>query len=192
MMVSITMKYCSECGSEVSFVIPEGDNRERHVCDRCGVIHYINPRIIAGTLPVHEGRILLCRRAIESRKGFWTLPAGFMENGETSAEAAARETIEEAEAEVRLHGLYTVFNLPHISQVYLFYRADLVDGQYGVGVESLETRLFDEQEIPWDELAFPTIHRTLRHYFRDRKLDHYPVHSEDLTPPYRKPQTDSQ
>lgn len=181
------MKYCSECGSQVSFVIPEGDNRERHVCDSCGIIHYINPRIIAGTLPVHDSKILLCRRAIEPRKGFWTLPAGFMENGETSAEAAARETIEEAEAQVNLHGLYTVFNLPHISQVYLFYRADVVDGKYGVGVESLETQLFDEQDIPWNELAFPTIYRTLKHYFKDRKINQFPVHSEDLVPPYRKP-----
>ncbi|MBA53627.1 MAG: NUDIX hydrolase [Pseudomonadales bacterium] len=181
------MKYCSECGSEVSFKVPEGDNRERHVCDGCGVIHYINPRIIAGTLPTYEGKVLLCRRAIEPRKGYWTLPAGFMENGETSAEAAARETIEEAEARVNIHGLYTVFNLPHISQVYLFYRADVIDGQYGVGVESLESQLFDEQDIPWNELAFPTIHRTLQHYFEDRKTDQFPVRTEDLRPPYRKP-----
>ncbi len=170
----------------MSFKVPEGDNRERHVCDSCGVIHYINPRIIAGTLPVYEGKILLCRRAIEPRKGYWTLPAGFMENGETSSQAAARETIEEAEAEVNLQGLYTVFNLPHISQVYMFYRAELIDGKYGVGEESLDTQLFEEQEIPWDELAFPTIHRTLKHYFEDRKSDHYPVRTEDLRPPYRK------
>lgn len=181
------MKYCSECGSEVSFKIPEGDNRERHVCDNCGIIHYINPRIIAGTVPVYDGKVLLCRRAIEPRKGYWTLPAGFMENGETTAEAAARETIEEAEANVTIQGLYTVFNLPHISQVYLFFRAEVIDGQYGVGEESLETQLFEEQDIPWQELAFPTIHRTLKHYFADRKEDHYPVRTEDLHPPYRKP-----
>lgn len=171
----------------MSFKVPEGDNRERHVCDSCGVIHYINPRIIAGTLPTYEGKVLLCRRAIEPRKGYWTLPAGFMENGETSAEAAARETIEEAEAKVHLHGLYTVFNLPHISQVYLFYRAEVIDGQYGVGVESLESGLFEEQDIPWNELAFPTIHRTLKLYFEDRKSDQFPVRTEDLRPPYRKP-----
>ena len=171
----------------MSFKVPDGDNRERHVCDSCGVIHYVNPRIIAGTLPTYEGKVLLCRRAIEPRKGYWTLPAGFMENGETSAEAAARETIEEAEAEVNLHGLYTVFNLPHISQVYLFYRADVIDGKFGAGVESLESQLFEEQDIPWDELAFPTIHRTLKLYFEDRKTELYPVRSEDLRPPYRKP-----
>jgi len=187
MAAGFTMKYCSECGSRVTLKIPAGDSRERHVCDQCGHIHYINPRIIAGTLPVHEGKVLLCRRAIEPRRGYWTLPAGFMENGETSAQAAARETIEEAEAEVDIHGLYTVFNLPHISQVYLFYRAKVIDGKFGVGAESLESRLFAEQEIPWDELAFPTIQRTLQHYFADRIAGEFPVRSEDLIPPYRKP-----
>lgn len=180
------MKFCSECGSQVSVKIPEGDNRERHVCTDCGVIHYINPRIIAGTLPVYEGKVLLCRRAIEPRRGYWTLPAGFMENGETTAQAAARETIEEAEAEVDLHGLYTVFNLPHISQVYMFFRGEVIEGKYGVGVESLETQLFEEQDIPWNELAFPTIYRTLKLYFEDRKTEQYPVRIEDLQPPYRK------
>jgi len=180
------MKFCSECGSQVSVKIPEGDNRERHVCIDCGVVHYINPRIIAGTLPVYEGKVLLCRRAIEPRKGYWTLPAGFMENGETTAEAAARETIEEAEAKVDLHGLYTVFNLPHISQVYMFFRGDVIEGKFGVGTESLETQLFEEQDIPWNELAFPTIYRTLKLYFEDRKTEQYPVRIEDLQPPYRK------
>lgn len=176
------MKYCSDCGHAVSLKIPAGDNRERHVCDQCGTIHYINPRIIAGTLPVWEDKVLLCRRAIEPRKGFWTLPAGFMENGETTSEAAARETIEEAEADVNIHGLYTVFNLPHISQVYLFYRCDLIEGRFGVGQESLETQLFEETDIPWDELAFPTIYKTLKHYFEDRKNGEFPVRVEDITP----------
>ncbi|MAR92073.1 MAG: NUDIX hydrolase [Pseudomonadota bacterium] len=181
------MKYCSECGSQISFRIPGGDNRERHVCDDCGAIHYINPRIIAGTVPVYEDKVLLCRRAIEPRKGYWTLPAGFMENGETTAQAAARETIEEAMAEVNIQGLYTLFNLPHISQVYLFYRADIIDGRYGVGEESLDAKLFSEAEIPWDELAFPTIHRTLSLYFADRREQQFPVHNEDIIPPYRRP-----
>jgi ADP-ribose pyrophosphatase YjhB (NUDIX family) len=180
------MKFCSECGSEVSFKIPSGDNRERHVCDSCGVIHYINPRIIAGTLPVYEDKILLCRRAIEPRKGFWTLPAGFMENGETTEQAAARETIEEAEAKVHIHGLYTVFNLPHISQVYLFFRADVIGGLHGAGEESLETALFEEQDIPWKELAFPTIYRTLKLYFDDRKTQQFPVRIEDIEPRIKK------
>ncbi|MGB3621989.1 NUDIX hydrolase [Ketobacter sp. MCCC 1A13808] len=180
------MKYCSECGSEVSLKIPAGDSRERHVCDSCGLIHYLNPRIIAGTLPVYEDKILLCKRAIEPRRGYWTLPAGFMENGETTAQAAARETIEEAEANVNIHGLYTVFNLPHISQVYMFFRSDVIDGHFGVGEESLETQLFDEADIPWDELAFPTIHRTLKLYFEDRKTGHYPVRLEDIQPRVKK------
>lgn len=175
------MKYCSDCGSEVSLKMPEGDSRERHVCDDCGTVHYINPRIIAGTLPVYDNKILLCRRAIEPRKGFWTLPAGFMENGETTEQAAARETIEEAEAKVDIHGLYTVFNLPHISQVYLFFRADVVGGKFGVGLESLEVGLFSEEDIPWNELAFPTIHRTLKFYFEDRKKNEFPIRVEDIT-----------
>ena len=181
------MKYCSDCGSAISLKIPAGDSRERHVCDQCGTIHYINPRIIAGTLPVYDNKVLLCRRAIEPRKGFWTLPAGFMENGETTEQAAARETVEEAEANVTIHGLYTVFNLPHISQVYMFFLADLVDGKYGVGEESLETQLFDESEIPWKELAFPTIYRSLKLYFEDRKINQFPVRVEDITPKQRLP-----
>lgn len=184
------MKYCSDCGSEVSLKVPEGDSRERHVCDDCGSIHYINPRIIAGTLPVYKNKILLCRRAIEPRKGFWTLPAGFMENGETTEQAAARETIEEAEAKVDIHGLYTIFNLPHISQVYMFFRADLVNGEYGVGEESLETELFNESDIPWKELAFPTIYRTLKLYFEDRKQNAFPVRVEDITTFQRRSKPD--
>ncbi len=180
------MKHCSDCGSTVSLKIPPGDSRERHVCDDCGAIHYINPRIIAGTLPVYQNKVLLCRRAIEPRKGYWTLPAGFMENGETTEQAAARETIEEAEARVNIHGLYTVFNLPHISQVYMFFLADLINGEYGVGEESLETQLFEEHEIPWKELAFPTIHRSLKLYFEDRKSDQYPVRVESIDPFIKK------
>ena len=177
------MKYCSTCGNPVSIKIPNGDNRERHVCDHCGTIHYQNPRIIGGTLPVAGDRILLCRRAIEPRLGFWTLPAGFMENGETTREAAIRETIEEADAQADIKGLYIVFNLPHINQVHMFYRADVVDGRYGVGVESLECRLFAEHEIPWSELAFPTVARLLRYYFADRKTGQYPMREEDVSYP---------
>lgn len=180
------MKYCSDCGNPVSLKIPSGDTRERHVCDHCGTIHYQNPRIIAGTLPVVGDKVLLCRRAIEPRLGFWTLPAGFMENGETTQQAAARETIEEADARVDIQGLYMVFNLPQISQVYIFYRADVIDGQFGVGVESLESRLFEEHEIPWDELAFPTISRALKYYFSDRQSGQFPVRVEDITYPRKR------
>lgn len=174
------MNFCSHCGQPVRFAIPAGDDRPRYLCDACGSIHYQNPRIVAGTLPVSGSRILLCRRAIAPRKGFWTLPAGFMENAETTVEAAARETREEACAEVDIHGLYTLINLPHINQVYMIFRADLAGG-FSAGPESLEVALFEEDEIPWDELAFPTIERTLRHFYADRGNDHYPLHISDIT-----------
>ena len=174
------MKYCTWCGASVTLRIPEGDDRERYVCTACEEIHYINPRVIVGCVPVHEGRVLLCKRAIEPRFGYWTLPAGFMENAETTVEAAARETLEEACAEVRVHGLYTLINLPHINQVYMMFLADL-DGGFDAGPESLEVALFEEHEIPWDALAFPTIERTLRHFYLDRQAGRYPVHISDIT-----------
>ena len=177
------MNFCSKCGHTVEHRIPEGDSRLRHICPSCHTVHYQNPNIIAGCLPVWQGKVLLCRRAIEPRYGFWTLPAGFMENGETVAEGAARETWEEAEANVSNLKLYTIFNIPYINQVYMLFRGDLVDGKYGVGVESLETRLFDEDEIPWDELAFRSVKLTLRHYFSDRIKNEYPVHMSDLRLP---------
>ncbi|MCJ8169776.1 NUDIX hydrolase [Atopomonas sediminilitoris] len=175
------MKFCSQCGAGVSQRIPEGDNRPRFVCLECQTIHYQNPRIIAGCLPVYGEQVLLCRRAIEPRRGFWTLPAGFMENGETLAEAAARETREEACAEVASLELYTLFDLPYIHQVYMFFRAELVNGRFASGEESLEVRLFHEHEIPWSELAFPTIGRTLECYFADRQHAHYPIRNEAIT-----------
>lgn len=179
------MNFCSHCGKSVRFAIPEGDDRPRYLCDACGTIHYQNPRIVAGTLPVHEGRVLLCRRAIAPRHGYWTLPAGFMENAETTLEAAARETREEACAEVQLHNLYTLINLPHIDQVYMIFRADLV-GDFAAGPESLEVAMFAEHEIPWDALAFPTIERTLRHYFSDRQQGKFPLHVSDIGPEERQ------
>ena len=179
------MNFCSQCGQPVRFAIPEGDDRPRYLCDACGTIHYQNPRIVAGTLPVSGTRVLLCRRAIAPRRGFWTLPAGFMENVETTLEAAARETREEAGAAVRIHGLYTLINLPHINQVYLMFRADLV-GDFAAGPESLEVALFEEHEIPWGELAFPTIERTLRHFFADRSEARFPLHVSDITPEDRE------
>lgn len=176
------MNFCSHCGHRVEYRIPEGDSRERYICPSCETIHYQNPRIIAGCLPVWQGKVLLCRRAIEPRHGFWTLPAGFMENGETVAEGGARETWEEAEARVENLQLYTIFNIPYIGQVYMLHRADLVDGAYGVGAESLECRLFAEHEIPWGELAFPSVKKTLEHYYRDRQSGLFPVHVSDLIP----------
>ncbi|MCG7600507.1 NUDIX hydrolase [Halomonas sp. McH1-25] len=173
------MNFCSHCGQRVRFAIPEGDDRLRYLCDDCGTIHYQNPRIVAGTLPVCDGRVLLCRRAIAPRKGYWTLPAGFMENAETTLEAAARETWEEACARVEIHDLYTLINLPHINQVYMIFLADL-QGGFAAGPESLEVAMFAEDEIPWDELAFPTIERTLRHYFADRRGAVFPLHISDI------------
>lgn len=174
------MKFCSQCGSTVSEQIPSGDNRSRYVCNHCEIIHYQNPRIVAGCLVVHGHQVLLCRRAIEPRRGFWTLPAGYMENGETTEEAALRETWEEALAKVSNQELYMLFNLPHINQVYMFFRGDLVDQAYGVGEESLEVRLFSEAEIPWDELAFPTVGKTLKQYFSDRQEQHFPIRVRDI------------
>ncbi len=169
------MKFCTKCGSRIVLRIPEGDDRERHVCTKCGTIHYSNPRVIVGCLPVHEGRVLLCKRAIEPRKNYWTLPAGFMENKETTVQGAARETWEEARARVSNLDLYRVFDVPHISQVYMFYRCDVDDGEYGVGPESLESNLYLEGEIPWDNIAFPVVYETLREYFSDAPSGHFPV-----------------
>ena len=169
------MKFCSNCGSEVSHRIPEGDDRPRYVCDSCDTIHYSNPRVIVGCVPEYEGRILLCRRAIEPRSGLWTLPAGFMENGETTRQGAARETWEEARAEVYEQQLYRVFDVPNINQVYMFYRARIVDGAFGVGPESLEVELFTEDSIPWDEIAFPVVFHTLKEFFHDRGNATWPV-----------------
>lgn len=174
------MKYCSNCASEVEFIVPEGDNRPRHVCSKCGAIHYQNPRIVAGCLPEWGDKILLCRRAIEPRYGLWTLPAGFMENGETTLQAACRETVEEANAHVTLKGLYTMFNLPHINQVYLIFRGALQDLEFGPGAESLDVRLFEEDAIPWDGIAFPVIRETLALYYRDRRTGDFSLRSGDI------------
>ncbi|TQV66152.1 NUDIX domain-containing protein [Exilibacterium tricleocarpae] len=174
------MKYCANCGNPVALRVPEGDDRQRHVCDHCDTVHYQNPRIITGCLPVYEDRVLLCKRAIEPRYGLWTLPAGFMENGETTEQGALRESWEEARATIDISGLYTLFNLPQINQVYLFYRGHLTNLDFGPGLESLEVELFTEQQIPWDELAFPVVNKTLTHYFSDRRENHYPIRSEDL------------
>jgi len=174
------MKFCSSCGEPVALRIPRGDTRERFVCDGCETIHYQNPRIVTGCLPVHDGRILLCRRAIQPRKGYWTLPAGFLENGETTEQGALRETLEEACARVDIQSLYTLFNLPHISQVYFFYRSKLLDLDFAAGDESLEVQLFRQAEIPWEELAFPVIGRTLDYYFNDCVAGTFPLHSETI------------
>ena len=180
------MKFCSQCGQPITHKVPDGDNRLRFVCDHCDLIHYQNPRVIAGCLPVFGERVLLCKRAIEPRKGYWTLPAGFLENGETTSDGALRETREEANANAQIIELYTLFSLPHISQVYMFFRAELLDLNFSAGEESLEVQLFSEQEIPWDNLAFPVVNKTLEHFFADQKQDTYPIRYADLHYPARK------
>lgn len=173
-----SINYCSQCGSKVAIDVPEGDNRPRHICNQCDTIHYQNPRVITGTLPIFEDKVLLCRRAIEPRHGYWTLPAGFMENGESTEQGALRETIEEAKANIAIESLYALYDLPHINQVYVFYRGQLTDLDFGPGSESLQVELFDQASIPWDQLAFSVVERTLRHYFSDREKGLYPIRSE--------------
>ena len=178
------MKFCSACGQQVSLKVPPKDNRQRFVCDHCGTIHYQNPRIVVGSVPVYQDRVLLCLRAIEPRRNFWTLPAGFMENGETCDEGARRETHEEACASIDNLQLYTLFDLPRISQVYMFFRADLVAEEFSAGEESLDVGLFRYSDIPWRQLAFPVVAQTLEYYFADREQGNYPVRSEVITRPY--------
>ena len=170
------MKFCSTCGSaEIALRIPDGDHLPRYMCPACGAIHYQNPNVVVGSLPEWDGRVLLCKRAIEPRLGLWTLPAGFLENGETVTAGAVRETLEEAQARVDVGDLYTLISLPQINQVYMMFRARLLDLDFGPGPESLEVTLFDEADIPWEALAFRTITRTLRNFFLDRKLGRFPL-----------------
>lgn len=178
------MKFCSMCGSSINRLIPAGDNRERYVCsaDECGEIHYQNPRIITGCLPIYKGQILLCKRAIEPRYGLWTLPAGFLENQETTQQGAERESIEEANANLKINQLYTIFDIPHINQVYFFYRAELLDIDFSAGIESLDVKLFSVKDIPWNELAFPAIKKTLEYYIEDSQNQHFKFRSELLQP----------
>jgi ADP-ribose pyrophosphatase YjhB (NUDIX family) len=173
------MNFCPNCGAPVSRRIPPGDDRPRHVCDTCGGIFYHNPKLVAGCIPERDGKILLCRRAIEPRSGFWTLPAGFMENGETTQEAAARETKEEALAEVEIGALFTYLNIPHINQVYVVFLAKLLS-DYAAGAESSDARLFSETEIPWPEIAFPAIEVSLELYFQDRRHGAFGIHTVDI------------
>ncbi|HMC13412.1 MAG TPA: NUDIX hydrolase [Gallionellaceae bacterium] len=178
------MKFCPECGAPVELRMPPDDHRQRHVCTACAAIHYHNPKLIVGAIPEWEdGRILLCRRAIEPRHGLWTLPAGFMENGETTLEGAARETLEEANARVEIGELYSLYNLPYINQVQLLFRARLLDLNFSPGMESLAAQLFEEQDIPWNELAFRPVRFTLQHYFADRKAKNFQFRIASLAPP---------
>lgn len=174
------IQYCNRCGSVVSFVVPRGDSLPRHVCSACGHIHYENPRLVVGCIADWADRLLLCRRAIEPRHGFWTLPAGFMENGETTAQAAARETHEEAMATVVIEAPFALVNIARINQVHLFYRGKLADGSHGAGEESLETALVTPDEIPWNDLAFTSVEIALRRYLDDQKRGNFGFHEIDL------------
>ena len=175
------MKFCGECGAVVIWRIPTGDHRPRQVCETCNTIHYQNPKIVAGCVAEWEGRILLCRRAIEPRYGLWTLPAGFMENGESAVAAALRETLEEANAVIEQPRLYGVYSLIHVSQVYLMFRGQVQGGRASPGEESLETALFTEAELPWEDLAFAVVRETLTQYCEDRAQGQFRLHTGDIT-----------
>lgn len=176
------MKYCHHCASPIILRIPEGDDKPRHCCSDCNSIFYQNPKNVVGTLPIFEDKVLLCRRAIEPRLGKWTLPAGYMENGESSLNGAIRETREEAGAEIIISNdsLYTLFNLPTINQVYMFFRGELANLDFSPGAESLEVELFRQEDIPWKEIAFTVVKSTLELYFEDKKSQKYPVRMFDV------------
>ncbi len=172
--------HCRACGGTTAYRVPADDNRERAICTACSEIHYENPINVVGTLPVWGEQVLLCRRNIEPRWGLWTLPAGFLELGESTAAGALRETVEEAGARVELQGLFTVLNVVQVGQVHLFYRARMLDTTLAPGPETIEARLFREDEVPWAQIAFRTVQQTLLHFFADRRADVFPVHAGDI------------
>jgi ADP-ribose pyrophosphatase YjhB (NUDIX family) len=174
------MNFCSACGQPVTLQIPDGDHLPRHVCTSCGTIHYQNPRIIAGCVIDVDGRILLCKRAIEPRRGYWTIPAGFMENGESVQAAAAREAMEEALANVKIGSLLAIVNVLRAHQVHIMFRARLQHPDFGIGPESLETGLYEESEIPWPDIAFLSVEFALRRYLEDRRQGLDRVHFRDI------------
>jgi ADP-ribose pyrophosphatase YjhB (NUDIX family) len=174
------MKFCSNCGAPVARRVPPGDTLARWVCDQCGEIHYQNPKLVVGAIPEYEGKVLLCRRAIEPRYGYWTLPAGFMENDETAAQAALRETLEEAGARIEMGKPFSLISVPYVNQVHLFFLARLLDLEFKPGEESLEVALCEEARIPWQEIAFRTVSTTLRHWFADRGRGAFAFHAEDI------------
>ena len=176
------MKFCSNCASPVVQRVPPGDSLPRYVCDRCGEIHYQNPKVVVGTVPEWEGRVLLCRRAIEPRYGYWTLPAGFMENGETAAQGAARETLEEAGARIELAEAFSLISVPCVNQVHVFFRARVLDLGFRPGAETLEVALFGEAEVPWQDVAFRTVSLTLERWFADRRSGKFGFHTADIPP----------
>jgi ADP-ribose pyrophosphatase YjhB (NUDIX family) len=179
------LNFCSNCAHRLVLKIPEGDHLPRFVCTNCGMIHYQNPRLVLGCVPEWDGRILLCRRAIEPRLGFWTVPAGFMENGETLQQAAARECQEEALATVEIGSLLALVSVIHAAQVHVMFRARLIAPQFAAGPESLEVALYEEADVPWGELAFPSGEFTLRRYFSDRAAGREDHHFAELNRPLK-------
>ena len=175
-----SFKHCKACGGPVEYRVPADDNRDRATCTLCGHVHYENPLNVVGTVPAWGDEVLLCRRNIEPRYGLWTLPAGFMELGETVAEGAVRETIEEAGARIELEGLYAVLNVVRVGQVHLFYRARLLDTDFAPDPETIEAQLFSEERVPWDQIAFRTVRETLRRYFDDRRRGIFGLHCADV------------
>ena len=174
------IQHCRVCGAATQYRIPADDNRERAICSACGEVHYENPLNVVGTVPVWGDQVLLCRRNIEPRYGFWTLPAGFLELGESTAEGAIRETVEEAGANIELQGLFTLLNVVRVGQIHFYYRARMLDTTLAPGPETIEAQLFREDEVPWDELAFRTVRLTLEHYFADRRSGEFPLHASDV------------
>lgn len=175
------IKHCKNCGTAVVYRLPDdGDTKERAVCPACHTVHYDNPLNVVGTIPVWGDKVLLCKRNIEPRFGKWTLPAGFMELNETVSQGAARETLEEAGAQFEMGEFFSLVNVPRVGQVHLFYRARLLSAQFEPGYETIEARLFDEADIPWDEIAFRTVAETLKRFFSDRQLGHYGTHVFDV------------
>lgn len=175
------IKHCRNCGSAVVYRVPDdGDTRDRAVCPACDTIHYENPLNVVGTVPHLGEKVLLCKRNIEPAWGKWTLPAGFMELDETTVEGAARETDEESGAQFEMEELFSVLSVPRVGQVHLFFRARLLSDRFDPGHETIEARLFSEDEIPWDEIAFRTVRETLLRYFEDRRRGRYEVHTLDI------------
>lgn len=174
------MKFCSNCASPVAKRVPPGDSLPRWVCDQCGEIHYQNPKLVVGTIAEKDGRVLLCRRAIEPRYGYWTLPAGYMENDESTGQAAARETREEAGAKIELGEPFSMISIPYVNQVHLFYRAKLLELDFRPGDETLEVAMVEEAQVPWKELAFRTVAMTLRFWFEDRRAGAFGFHASEL------------
>ena len=176
------MKFCSQCGHEVALTGPEGDTLPRHVCGHCGTIHYENPKVVVGCVPEYEGRILICKRAIEPRLGYWTIPAGFMENGETLQEGAARETLEEAEAQVEVGELFAIVDVVRAQQVHMLFRARMLNERYGAGDESLEVRLIEPNDIPWEDIAFASVRFGLEAWLEDRRTGRPRLHTTAFRP----------